>query len=147
MVIKTSKQLRNERRRELKKNLSKMIKLAVYGNLCKTASCHNKLHDGNYVGSFDTEPLYTMYDLKYYPGVVKGGNTSIRMEVYNISPDLLQRFNKSEDVIFKKELIDSPFGYCVSYFYMNLDNWRKIPDQIICGNWVEHIINKNKLNK
>lgn len=144
----TRKQIRGILRRESKKNKNMLIgktKIAVYGTLCRGFAGNQKyLKDSEFLGSFDSKPEYTMYDLKHYPGIVKNGETSIRMEVYEIKNSMIQVFDKLEGYlgdnnvsknIFERSKILTPFGVAHIYLYNNLKGYVKPPKEILSGDW------------
>lgn len=146
------KQVRNILRRESKRKINmnnennQKIKIAVYGTLCRGYQGNIKyLKDAEYLGSFDTKPEFNMYDLKHYPGVVKNGNTSIRMEVFEVKNSMISVFDKiegysenkkmSQQNVFERSLIMTPYGEAYVYLYANLKNNVNTPKTVDCGDW------------
>ena len=124
--------------------------VAVYGSLRKGQSNSPLLSNGTYRGSFMTKPEYVMKSLgqNSFPGVKKGGNTSIFMEVYRVSKDdlksldHLEGFTKKGDKnnFYEREIISTPYGKALAYFY-NSDF--KVSEPLVeTGNWVDY---KNEL--
>lgn len=56
----------------------------VYGTLKKGHGNHRILENCKKVGDFVTKPEYTMIHLGGFPGVIKGGNTAIKGELYEV---------------------------------------------------------------
>lgn len=123
--------------------MEKRFLIAVYGCLRKGLNMHGNLSsDSIYIGNYDTEPIYDMYSIKSFPGVVKNGNTSIRMEVYEVSEKTLDHIDGLEGVssihddlsLFIKELIETPYGDAYLYIY-NEDIKNKV--KVDCGDWLQ----------
>lgn len=99
--------------------------IAVYGSLRKGFGNHHILKNANYLGEFDTEPIYDMYSLSAFPGLVTGGNTSIKMEVYEVDRPTLVRLNQLEGYIcddhvnnhYNRISINTPYGEAYTYTY------------------------------
>lgn len=120
--------------------------VAVYGSLRKGMHNHpNFLKDAEYLGKFETDPVYTMYDVGSYPGVVEGGNTPILCEVYRISPgeiskniDMLEGYQGSKNAKtnhYNRKGIRTPYGAAFLYIYnRKTDKLKKVPS----GDWVEY---------
>lgn len=124
--------------------------VAVYGSLRKGLQNHNRhLGKCKYLGQFNTEPLYSMYDLGRFPGVKKEGGTSVIMEVYELNDkkelnglDYLEGYDSSKKYgnFYNRETIDTPYGEAYTYFYMHPV---KDSDLIINGDWTEHMETQN----
>jgi gamma-glutamylcyclotransferase (GGCT)/AIG2-like uncharacterized protein YtfP len=117
--------------------------IAVYGCLRKGLSMHGYLSSNSvYIGMYDTDPIYDMYSIKSFPGLVKRGNTSIRMEVYEITEGVLDNIDGLEGVssihddlsMFLRELVETPYGDAYIYFY-NEEVKNRV--KVDCGDWVE----------
>ena len=72
------------------------MRVAVYGSLRKGFGNHGLLEDSIYVGEGITEARYTMLHLGGFPGVVKKGNTSITVELYDVDDETLRRLDRLE---------------------------------------------------
>lgn len=59
------------------------MNIFVYGTLRKGAGLSERMQAFEYIGTFQSEPLYTMYDLGC-PSIAKEGTTSITGEIYRI---------------------------------------------------------------
>lgn len=115
----------------------------VYGTLKQGHGNHRVLKDSKKVGEFTTEPVYTMFSLGGFPGVIKGGNTAIKGEIYEvISPEIengldrLEGYQKnSTSNLYNKEIIK--LGNYNAYIYTfnsdrrNINNYKKIES----GKW------------
>lgn len=126
------------------------IRVAVYGSLRKNMYNHEHyLGKSKLLGTFETEPIYNLYDLGSYPGLKKEGDTSITIEVYEVDLTTLQRINNlegynpssSKNDFYDRELIETPYGDAFLYFYVpNIEESKKIEH----GNWVAHCEIKKK---
>lgn len=145
----TRKQIRNILRRESKKNKnmeSKLVRLAVYGTLCRGQNANLKLlKDATYLGTLHTAPEYTLYDLKYYPGLVKNGFSSVKLEIFEMDEKHLSVFDKIEGFtkpsgnahnVFERNTIETPFGTSFIYYYNGLEKNIVKPKEIGSGDWL-----------
>lgn len=120
--------------------------VAVYGSLRKTMHNHNHfLIDSEFKGTFTTEPEYTLHNLGSYPGLKLNGNSSIVMEVYNVTEEVLSNLNRLEGyypgktaTFYDRMLIPTPWGKAFVYIYVNELSEESI---IASGDWVAY---KNK---
>lgn len=120
---------------------------AVYGSLRKGLGNHTTLGNAPMVGVTKTNPEFTMVNLGGFPGVVKGGVTSITLEVYKVTNstieqnlDWLEGYEgpNNENNFYNKELIDTEFGKAYIY-YLNSDIEG---DPIVeSGDWYEFKMN------
>ena len=90
------------------------MKVFVYGTLMDGEPNNVFLRkDAIFLGTGETKPLYTLYDLNAFPAMVFGGNTSIKGEVYEASQevleslDLLESYNSKipENRLYNRQLI------------------------------------------
>lgn len=123
----------------MKKNL-----VAVYGTLRKGQGNHRLLRDSTvkYRGTIQSEPLFTMYSQGGFPALVKGGNTSITMEVYEVDDDTLKRLDQLEGYYEGREhnhydriKYKTPFGSAYLYVYTEAPSTPIIKG----GDWVEYM--------
>lgn len=125
--------------------------VAVYGTLRKGQSNYKyHLEDADYLGEFQSEPIYNLYNINnVFPGLKKGGQTSITMEVYDIDEailegiDRLEGYNKDRDTNhYTRSTIVTPYGPAFTYFYESVI----VDDEIIdSGDWIEYeAVNKIK---
>lgn len=99
--------------------------LAVYGSLKQGYHNHIYLKGATYKGDFLTPPKWTMYSFGGFPGIVKGGDTQIMCEVYDIPEKLVSRINQLEGFtgvkdhknnFYNRTTIDTPYGEAEIYF-------------------------------
>ena len=123
--------------------------VAVYGSLRKGFGNHYLLKDSKYLGEYDTEPIYDMYSISSFPGLVTGGNTSIKMEVYEVDRPTLVRLNQLEGYIcddhvnnhYNRISINTPYGEAYTYTYnYSIDTKVKVES----GDWKTFRENLNK---
>jgi gamma-glutamylaminecyclotransferase len=74
------------------------MRVFVYGTLKRGFPNHWLMKDGGgkYRGIGRTLPEFTMISLGVYPGVVPGGETSIRGEIYDVDKSLLDQLDHLE---------------------------------------------------
>lgn len=107
----------------------------VYGTLMRGEAHHGRLEGAEFLGEHMTRPAYTMLHTGRYPGVVKGGYTAIRGEVYRLSPGTVARLDRFEDVPaeFFRARLATPWGRAWIYLYNRPGIRRKVKG----GNWRE----------
>jgi gamma-glutamylcyclotransferase (GGCT)/AIG2-like uncharacterized protein YtfP len=121
------------------------FKVAVYGSLMRGLHNHATLAGQKYLGTFQSEPIYTMYDVAVgsYPGIVKGGNTSVTFEVYEVDEQCLKEIDalesyygieKEETNYYNRKRIITPWGIGHTYFYNSPVN-PQLDLKVETGNW------------
>ena len=71
----------------------------VYGSLKRGYALHSLLHNQLFLGNAVTEPLYRIFDLGNYPGLIScADGLAIQGEVYRVDPDALHRLDEAEGV-------------------------------------------------
>jgi gamma-glutamylcyclotransferase (GGCT)/AIG2-like uncharacterized protein YtfP len=101
--------------------------IAVYGTLRKQHGNHDHfLRNAEYMGTFKSEPVYTMYSLGGYPGLKENGTTSIVLEVYAVTAaeaakvDGLEGYHSDRTPTFyDKKSISTPWGEAGIYIFVN----------------------------
>ncbi|HEX8586123.1 MAG TPA: gamma-glutamylcyclotransferase [Allosphingosinicella sp.] len=100
--------------------------ISVYGSLRKGLSNHRVIQDSEFLGTFQTEPIYSLHPLGNYPGLKENGSTSITMEVYAVDEktadrvDGLEGYSDSRPATFyDKKPLETPFGMSSVYIYVN----------------------------
>lgn len=131
--------------------LTKKVLVAVYGSLRRGfGNYRGRLATEKFVGQFETDPQYTMFDLGAFPGVVEGGASPIVMEVFEIdatklaSLDSLEGYrgkDNEEKNFYNRKEIDTPFGKAYTYIY-NHKGTRDL-DIVESGDWTDHVKSKN----
>jgi gamma-glutamylcyclotransferase (GGCT)/AIG2-like uncharacterized protein YtfP len=128
------------------KKKEEIMKVAVYGTLRKGQRASYVLKNANYLGTFQSEPIYLMFTpSNTYPAIKEGGYTSVTFEVYdNIDKKTLSQLDGIEGYysknavnnLYNRKHIDTPFGRAIIYVYN-----KEIPNNpamIESGDWVEY---------
>lgn len=118
--------------------MKKKIRVAVYGSLMKGLSNHKFLKNSDYIGTFYSLPNYSLYSITYYPGLKLNGNTSVKFEVYKVTPEVLQELDQLEGVAqeyYVKHTMETPYGLACVYIFN-----REVDERAIIkhGDWAEH---------
>ncbi len=110
----------------------------VYGTLRRTQINHKLLSSASYLGDHHTHPIYKMFHLGNYPGVVKSGNTSIAGEVYLVDGLTMSHLDRLEGYphAYTRELIPTPWGKAWIYLYRGSLRGKQI---IHSGRWQDGI--------
>lgn len=130
--------------------MEKRFLVAVYGSLMKGLYNDEFLKDSKFIGTFVTEPIYTLIDLGSYPGLYENGTTSINMEVYEVDDHTLADIDGLEGYLednqelsmYIRKTISTPFGKAFGYIYNDPIGTN---EPITSGDWKEHITFKNSL--
>lgn len=146
---------RAERKKEKKelKRKSKMEKkflIGIYDNYRNNCLLNDSLDKVSckLIGTYSTEPIYDMYELKDDNNcIVKvNGDTSIKVEVWEVNDVILDKIERTynyypafaeypQDYVKEEEVL-SPFGKTIMYF---TNIFQSKEDLIINGDWVEHL--------
>jgi gamma-glutamylcyclotransferase (GGCT)/AIG2-like uncharacterized protein YtfP len=131
------------------------VLVGVYGSLRKDLHNHKILGNSKLIGTFNTIPEYTMYDLGTYPGIVPDGNTSIFIEVYDVSETVLDKldtlegyhtFNSTHNH-YNRRKIESPYGEMYIYFYNDKHRYKSNDTKIVVsGDWKDYNETKQLTN-
>lgn len=92
----------------------------VYGTLKKGFGNHRLLENAKYVGEAETVfPVYTMFDIGSFPGVVQGGETMIKGEVYDVNDEEFANLDRLEGYpsMYTREEIDTTKGKAWMYLW------------------------------
>lgn len=143
-LSKSKKKTRRLNKKDKFKTNNNEMKIIVYGTLRKGQSNHYILKDQKYLGTFESEPIFSMYSIKNsFPALIANGNTSIKMEMYQISEEVLKKINNMEGYyennkpisIYLKYKMVTPFGIGSIFLYnKSVSN----TDKITSGDWVEY---------
>lgn len=122
-----------------------MNKVAVYGSLREGFSNHRILEGSKKLGTHWV-PGYEMFSLGAFPGVRKG-DTHIFTEVYEVSPNSMQRLDRLEGYnghdehnFYDRVEVSTPYGK--AYMYTLEDSRYEEREKVNSGNWAHF---KNKL--
>lgn len=72
-------------------------KVFVYGSLRRGGIFHGVIARSAFLGDARTPPRYRLVDLGPYPGLLEGGSTAVRGEVYAVDPATLSRLDELEE--------------------------------------------------
>lgn len=73
------------------------MRIFVYGSLLKGFSNHERLlTTAKFVGYGETLPAYTLISLGSFPGMLDCGSTSIKGEIYDVTPEVAHRLDSLE---------------------------------------------------
>jgi gamma-glutamylcyclotransferase (GGCT)/AIG2-like uncharacterized protein YtfP len=97
--------------------------LFVYGTLMRGGVRHHVLAKQRFLGEARTRPVYALFDLGAYPGLVHrtddGG--AVHGELYEVAADLMERLDRIEGApnLYRLEpvLIENHPGDVFAYFY------------------------------
>lgn len=129
------------------------VLIGVYGTLRLDQSNHHCIKDDGsiYLGTVETKPIYTMYNLGGFPGLVKDGTDSAVVEVFAVAnPSVQSRVDRLEGYrgeefndpsvpgsnMYNKELINTEFGPTYIYIYNGTPYSRHI-NIIKHGDWTK----------
>jgi gamma-glutamylcyclotransferase (GGCT)/AIG2-like uncharacterized protein YtfP len=106
----------------------------VYGTLRKGEANHRLLSVAEYCGWHTTRPCYRMLHLGTYPGVVEGGSTAIKGEVYRVNKKMVVQLDRLEACprLYRKKMIPTPWGRAWIYIYRGIRDKRAV---IPSGSW------------
>lgn len=115
--------------------------LAVYGALRQEGPSHYLLNKSKYIGDFDTELIYDMYSFVSFPALIRDGNTSIKMEIYEISEYTLKLLNRIQEYergvkvenLYTMTEIETPYGNALTSFYNNKISGKV---KVESGDWI-----------
>jgi gamma-glutamylaminecyclotransferase len=104
-------------------------KVACYGSLKSGFPNNRVLGRSKFMGEFKTQPLYTMYSLGGYPGIVDGGDTPIVCECYEVDEDTMLRLDCLEGYpsFYNRSLIDTPYGEAWVYHLAQPERYSNRP--------------------
>ena len=116
--------------------------IAVYGTLRMSNGNHRLVKDSKYLGTFNSQPEFSLYTLGGFPGLKTNGSTSVVMEVYEVtdevakSVDSLEQYNPNEKSYFYDKInIKTPYGTASVYIYVDHISENRL---IVSGDWMEH---------
>lgn len=106
----------------------------VYGTLLRGEVNHHLLAGAACLGAHRTAPVFSLYNLGTYPGLIGGGSSAVSGEVYHIDGAILRRLDALEDYprLYGRDLIRTPYGETWVYLYRGGVFGRKV---IPSGNW------------
>lgn len=96
-----------------------MAKVFVYGSLMSGLLNSKLLSASKLLGEFTTPPKYKMFDLGLFPCVVRGGDTAIKGEIYEVDGYTLDRLDALEGHpdFYRRQAIQTDHGTTWVYLY------------------------------
>jgi gamma-glutamylaminecyclotransferase len=73
-------------------------RLFVYGTLMKGEHHHDVLKSAAFIGLSETEGLFDLVQIDYYPALLADGQTHVMGEVYEVDADTLAKLDELEEV-------------------------------------------------
>lgn len=124
-----------------------MHKVFVYGTLLSGyGNWEWALKDETCLGEAETLPEYTLLHLGGFPGLIEGGETAIKGEVYEVGDETLEDLDGLEGVcheapetgLYRRVTITLANGQEVhTYIYNQNSTWRSYDRIIESGSWRE----------
>ena len=116
--------------------------LFVYGSLLSGMGNHSLLdnEESDLVDTFETESIYSLRDLGYYPGVHKDGITSIKGELWSVSERVWERVEQLEGYpsFYDRTPLETPHGQAQMYILDEDDlTGRSLVES---GDWKAHYL-------
>ena len=102
----------------------------VYGSLLSGLLNSKFLNTAKLLGEFTTPPSYKMFDLGMFPCIVRGGDTPIKGEIYQVDEEtfaVLDRLEGHPD-FYRRSKINTDQGKAWVYLY---------PDDVVGGDRVD----------
>ncbi len=114
----------------------------VYGTLLSGEGNHGLLARARRLGSATTHADYELFDVGGYPGMVVGGRTSIRGEVYGVDDVILSRLDTLEGHpdYYQRTTMQLADGRDVQAYVLPEDEARGCP-RIPSGDWRTRAMN------
>lgn len=115
-------------------------KVFVYGTLLSGCSNHRFLKDAHLLRAAHTTPMFVLYDLGQFPGLVAGGSQSIVGEVYRVEEATLAALDRLEShpTFYRREEIVLHDGTTALAYLLTLDKVRGC-SVIASGSWRDHV--------
>ena len=112
-----------------------MNRVFVYGTLKRGQRNYHFLQDAEFIGSFTTPEIYSMYKFDDYPAVCLQGKHAIEGEVYQVTDHQFQMLDDLEwyPSFYQRTEILTDFGDAWMYFVKRhlCHGKKQIP-----GNWI-----------
>jgi gamma-glutamylcyclotransferase (GGCT)/AIG2-like uncharacterized protein YtfP len=111
-------------------------RLFVYGTLMAGENAHRMLGDARFLGTGQTAPAYTLYQLGSYPALVEGGHSAVYGELFAVDEATLAQLDVYEGVpeLYVRAAIRLLDGSTALTYVMPLD---RVQDRqaIATGDW------------
>lgn len=108
----------------------------VYGTLRRGESNQHMLRRADCLGTHKTEPVYTMFNLGFFPAIVPGGATAIVGEVFAVDTATLAMLDSFEECPeeYIRDQVTTPFGEAWIYVYRHIPKDAAV---IPSGDWCD----------
>jgi gamma-glutamylaminecyclotransferase len=119
--------------------MSNLVRLFVYGTLMRGEPNAQALTGSTYIGQAATVAAYRLVALSGYPGLLAGGETSVKGELYLVDPQLLTAMDDLEGcpALFKRSEIQLAGGGSAQA-YLAMDPSCATAPIIPGGDWRQH---------
>ena len=109
--------------------------VGVYGSLRKTLHNHYLLQNAEFVGNDALPAEYSMHSLGGLPGVCKGGDTSIVLELYRVTDEERDRLDQLEGHPdwYKREEVPTVQGNMPFVYFLTEEEIGQQP--VVDGDW------------
>ena len=131
--------------RTLAEKKDSSVKVFVYGTLLSGYGNWNwALKDQKLIGEAETLPEYTMLHLGGFPGIIEGGSTAIKGEVYEVDEERMEDLDRLEGAdlrypeagMYRRETITLADGQEVlTYIYNAREGWDNYDEVVESGSW------------
>lgn len=122
------------------------VLVAVYGSLLSGLGNHGRMvaAEGELVGETQLDPSFTMVSLGGFPGLIRGGNISPKVEVYRVKNENMPILNRLEGFhgpddpnnFYNRIEVDTEFGK--AFVYTLDDDYRNRPI-VESGDWRNYL--------
>jgi gamma-glutamylcyclotransferase (GGCT)/AIG2-like uncharacterized protein YtfP len=108
----------------------------VYGTLLSGERNHHLLERARLVGEARTEPLFSLYDLGPFPGLVPRGSQMVAGEVYEVDEPTLAALDRLEahPDFYRRVSVSVDDGTSAQAYLLTIEQVRGRPI-IASGNW------------
>jgi gamma-glutamylcyclotransferase (GGCT)/AIG2-like uncharacterized protein YtfP len=116
-----------------------LVRLFVYGTLMRGESNAQVLSSCNYLGTAETAPGYRLVALPGFPGLLAGGKTRVKGELYMVDSQVLAALDGLEDSpsLFRRARIQLSGGDWAEAYFGTDPSFETAPT-IVGGDWRQH---------
>jgi gamma-glutamylcyclotransferase (GGCT)/AIG2-like uncharacterized protein YtfP len=117
-----------------------MHRIFVYGTLRQGGSNARLLADSEFLGRAITVEPYRLYDFGHYPAIIRGGQSFIYGEVYEVDGRtlrLVDRLEEHPDYYQRTEVEVQPFGTVWTYVFEESNAIPSDARLIASGDWMD----------
>jgi gamma-glutamylcyclotransferase (GGCT)/AIG2-like uncharacterized protein YtfP len=112
----------------------------VYGSLMKGQGNHRLLTSARFVRTAHTSASFTLVDLGAFPGLLAGGTTAVRGEVYAVDNATLAALDRLESHprFYRRQEIALSDGVRVQAYLLPAARYAAYP-AVVGGDWRAHL--------